>query len=195
MAHSSSPESPARFTGPERTLLLDTAADSIEYGFHRREPLPVDAARFPPALRAKRGTFVTLLRDGDLRGCIGTIAARDPLIVDVAGNAFQAAFRDPRFPPVLIEELDHLAISVSVLTPPRTFPVESEEDLLEQLRPGVDGLILDDGIHKATFLPAVWESLPAPRDFLHHLKQKAGLPDGHWSRDIVCSRYTAEVIR
>jgi AmmeMemoRadiSam system protein A len=194
MAHSSSPEASSSFTPSERTLLLDTAADSINYGVHRSEPFPVVTARFPEPLQMVRGSFVTLKKEGELRGCIGTIEALQPLIVDVAENAYRAAFRDPRFPQVQLDEVECLRISISILTAPACFPVDSEADLLRQLRPGVDGLILEEGSKRATFLPTVWESLPSPRDFVLHLKRKAGWADNHWSPQMACYRYTTETV-
>lgn len=181
-------------TADQRTLLLDLAADSIEYGLHRDEPFPVKLDAFPPPLTVKRATFVTLTREGELRGCIGTLYAARPLVQDVARHAFEAAFRDPRFPPVSWTELDAMEISISVLTPTEPMRAASEADLLVQLRPGVDGLVLEEGFRHATFLPAVWETLPTPREFVEALKQKAGWPRGYWSDRMTAYRYTVQEI-
>jgi AmmeMemoRadiSam system protein A len=145
-------------------------------------------------LRQPGASFVTLTKNGELRGCIGSLQAHRPLAEDVAANALASALRDPRFPPVLPRELPDIRIEISVLSAPVDFPVKDEADLLQKLQPGVHGLIIEDGMHRATFLPAVWEQLPAPRDFLAHLKHKAGLPLHHWSPTLKCQVYTAQKI-
>ncbi len=179
-------------TPEERATLLAVARDSIAQGLERGSPLAVDPADYPEALRAQRAAFVTLHLAGDLRGCIGHLEAVAPLVRDVAENAYAAAFRDPRFPPVSPPEFGMLALHISVLTPPEPMTFSSEADLLAQIRPGVDGLILTDGRARGTFLPSVWESLPRPRDFLTQLKRKAGLPVDHWSDRVQVSRYETE---
>ncbi len=162
-------------------VLIDTARRSIVHGLEQGCPLPVRPEDHPMPLREQRATFVTLTRGGQLRGCIGMLEAIRPLIVDVAENAWAAAFRDPRFPPLRREEYPQIRVSVSVLTPPEDFPVRDEADLLARLVPGEHGLILEAGHHRATFLPKVWDELPDPHTFLAHLKLKAGLPADYWS--------------
>jgi len=137
-------------------------------------------------------SFVTLKKDGRLRGCIGTLEAYRPLAEDVRANAVHAALHDPRFPPLEARELPHVRIEVSLLTPPRPLPVDGEAELLRRLRPGIDGVILAYGARKATFLPQVWESLPDPRRFLAHLKMKAGLPPDFWHADLRVATYRVE---
>jgi len=176
----------------DRRLLLDLARSSIRYGLTHGRPQPVDPADYPPALRVPRAAFVTLNRTGRLRGCIGHLEASQALVRDVADNAYAAAFRDPRFPPLTEAEYEALEIHISVLSPPEPLPVVSEADLLQQMRPGIDGLILEEDHHRGTFLPSVWESLPAPEQFLAHLKLKAGLSPGYWSDGIRVARYTTE---
>lgn len=171
--------------------LLTVAAASIDYGLDRGDALPVAKGEFPPELRADRASFVTLKVDGDLRGCIGSARAWRPLVEDVAENAFRAAFRDPRFAPLSADERDRLGISISVLTPPVEIPCRSEQALLGMIRPGVDGLILEDGKQRGLFLPAVWETLPEPKDFVRHLKAKAGLAPDHWSASTRAYRFAA----
>ncbi|NOX92825.1 MAG: AmmeMemoRadiSam system protein A, partial [Gammaproteobacteria bacterium] len=127
-----------------------------------------------------------------LRGCIGSLEAHRPLVEDIAHNARAAAFSDPRFSPVTAQELPALEFHLSVLSPAVPLRFESETDLLEQIRPGIDGLVLEDGPHRGTFLPAVWESLPDAAQFLQHLKLKAGLPKDHWSDTLKISRYTTQ---
>lgn len=182
----------ARLDPTQRAALLRLARESIAYGLRHGRPLPVDASAYPEDLRVPRATFVTLEIDGELRGCIGTLNAHQPLVKDVADNAFNAAFRDPRFPPLRAEELDRLDIHISVLSPATPINFRDEADLIAQLRPGVDGVILHTPTHRGTFLPSVWESLPNAEDFLRHLKRKAGLPMDYWSPEIRVERYTTE---
>lgn len=137
-------------------------------------------------------TFITLTQHGQLRGCIGSLEAHRPLAEDVRHNAVAAAFRDPRFPPLSAGELDETDVEVSLLSPAHSLIFNSEPDALAQLRPDVDGVILEYSWHKGTFLPQVWEQLPQPQQFLEHLKAKAGLPAGFWSDDIKLSRYTVQ---
>ncbi|MFP4132095.1 MAG: AmmeMemoRadiSam system protein A [Thiohalospira sp.] len=154
------------------------------------EALPA-APPEPPALAEPGAAFVTLQREGRLRGCIGSLEAHRPLGEDVIANAQAAAFRDPRFPPLQPAELPGLHVEISVLSAPEPFPFTDETDLLARLQPGVDGLILEaDAGHRGTFLPAVWESLPEPRDFLAELRRKAGLPADHPLTEVRLWRYT-----
>lgn len=183
---------PSGLPEPERATLLRVARESIIRGLQAGEPLRVRVADHPAALRAVRASFVTLHGGDDLRGCIGHLEAVQPLVEDVAENAYAAAFRDPRFPPLRPEELGSLRIHVSVLTPPEPLPCASEAELLTRLRPGRDGLILEAGHRRGTFLPSVWASLPGPREFLHHLKLKAGLPGNGWPAQIRVYRYETE---
>lgn len=175
-----------------RAILLNVARQSIQFGLDEQRPLAVDVADYPDALRHVRASFVTLQQDGRLRGCIGALEARSPLVQDVADHAFAAAFEDPRFLPLRREEFPGLEIHISVLSPSEPLHFTSEEDLLVQLRPGVDGLILNYGQRRGTFLPAVWASLPDPYIFLAQLKQKAGLPLDFWSDELQIARYTTE---
>jgi AmmeMemoRadiSam system protein A len=176
----------------EHILLHQVAHEAIQHGLETGEHLLVDTPRYPPPLREHRASFVTLQKYGELRGCIGTLEAARPLVEDVAHNAFAAAFQDPRFPPLATPELAELEIHISVLTPAVPMSFESEQDLLRQIRPGIDGLVLEEGLRRGTFLPSVWESLPEARDFLNHLKLKAGLPPDYWSPTLHVSRYTTE---
>jgi AmmeMemoRadiSam system protein A len=173
-------------------VLLRVAARSIDRGLESHGPLPIDVQAYPPELRASRAAFVTLKRNGQLRGCIGSTRAHRPLIQDVAINARAAAFRDPRFKPLTPEENRGLAISLAVLAPPQPMTVATEDDLLTQLRPGVDGLILHHGGARAVFLPVVWRSFPEPRDFFRQLKDKAGLAPDAWSAEFRLARFTTE---
>jgi len=180
------------FPEHQRKLLLDTAWQSIQNGLANGKPLPVRAQAFEKPLSDPGASFVTLHKDGDLRGCIGSLEAYRPLINDVAENAFSAAFRDPRFPALQAKELEALTLDISVLSQPQAMTFDSEQDLLAQIQAGTDGLILQDKLHRGTFLPSVWESLPDRKLFLQHLKLKAGLPADHWSSEIQVWRYTTE---
>ncbi|MBI3775772.1 MAG: AmmeMemoRadiSam system protein A [Gammaproteobacteria bacterium] len=182
------------YTAAEKHTLLRVARDSIFQGLTNGRALDIDARNYSPALRKLRASFVTLELDNNLRGCIGTLEAKRAVVEDVAHNAFAAAFDDPRFAPLTAEEFARLALHISVLSPPELMTVDSEQDLQRQLRAGIDGLILDDGRHRGTFLPSVWESLPEPRDFIRRLKLKAGLPETTWSKSIKVLRYTTESI-
>lgn len=175
-----------------KQILRDIARASIRHGLAYGRALAINPAELPAALQQKAATFVTLEIGGELRGCIGTLEAQRPLAADVAENAFRAAFNDSRFPPLARNEEDQLAIHISVLSPPVLMRVRDEADLLRQLRPGIDGIVLTEGTRRGTFLPGVWEQLPEPRNFLAHLKQKAGLPADYWSPAIRVERYTCE---
>jgi AmmeMemoRadiSam system protein A len=178
----------------QRQLLLALAKSSIEHGLETGRPLSVKLEGYPAELTERRATFVTLTIDGQLRGCIGMLEALRPLVQDIAENAFSAAFRDPRFPPLAAQELPQLAIHLSLLSPAQPLEFTSEADLIRQLRPHVDGLILVEGPRRGTFLPSVWESLPNAANFLRHLKQKAGLPASYWSDTLQVFRYTTDYI-
>ncbi len=138
-----------------------------------------------PAFDQKLGTFVTLHLKGSLRGCIGSLEGTEPLRDNVHKNAINAAFRDPRFPPLGPNELPEVDIEVSVLTSPSALEFSSPRELTEKLRPGVDGVILKKGLAQSTFLPQVWEQLPQPEAFLSNLCQKAGLSFDAWEKEEV----------
>lgn len=176
-----------------QNILLALARASIAHGLNTGKALKVNLKDYPPELSEKGACFVTLERHGQLRGCIGMLEAVRPLAQDVAENAYAAAFRDPRFPSLTEEELAGLELHISVLTPAEPMQFDSEADLLRQLQPGIDGLILAEGPRRGTFLPSVWEQLPDPDQFLRHLKQKAGLPGNYWSDTLTVSRYRTQI--
>ena len=165
----------ARYTASERRLLLDTARAAIRHGLDTGRPPMVDLASCTEKLRQPGAAFVTLNRHGALRGCIGSLEPHRPLLEDVAMNAWAAAFQDPRFPQLNDLEFNEVDLHISILGPPQPLEFSDEQDLIAQLRPGIDGLIIRQGDRQATFLPAVWESLPEARDFLQQLKLKAGI--------------------
>jgi AmmeMemoRadiSam system protein B/AmmeMemoRadiSam system protein A len=184
-------EAKARLNKRYGRTLMAVASASIDYGLDHGDALPVAKGEFATELQAERASFVTLKVAGKLRGCIGSPRAWRPLIEDVAENAFRAAFKDPRFSPVTVAERDRLGISISVLTPAVEIPCRSEAALVRMIRPGVDGVILEDGNQRGLFLPAVWEALPDPKEFVRNLKVKAGLSPDHWSETTKVYRFGA----
>ena len=180
------------YSTQERLSLLQVALSSIESGLRSGTPEIINIQEYSRELCEPRASFVTLKKNQSLRGCIGSLEAHRCLVEDVAANAFAAAFRDPRFQKLGSEELDFVDIGISVLTPGEALTFDSEQSLLDMLRPGQDGLILQDGNARSTFLPAVWESLPQPEEFLRQLKIKAGLTADYWSETLKVWRYTTE---
>jgi len=182
------------FSDADKKQLLDLAKASIQYGLEHGNVITITLGNYPAHLQETRACFVTLHIATELRGCIGSLEAHKPLVVDIADNAYAAAFRDPRFGPLDEKEYPQLQYHISVLNPPEPLSFKSEQDLLKQIRPGIDGLVLSDHGHRGTFLPSVWESLPTAKEFLSHLKQKAGLPITYWSDTLTVDRYTVESI-
>ena len=161
----------AELDSRQEKMLLDVAFKSIQYGLDYGREMVIDVNDFPPPLREKRATFVTLKTNHELQGCIGTLEAHRQLVTDVCANAYAAAFSEPL-------ELHF----------------QTEVQLLGQLRPGIDGVILQQGSRRGTFLPSVWNSLPEKQKFLAQLKVKAGLSPDYWSDDIRAYHYTTHVI-
>jgi AmmeMemoRadiSam system protein A len=135
-----------------------------------------------PAFQEKRGTFVTLKTKGQLRGCMGCLTPSETILQGIQRNAINAAFNDPRFPALTSTGLDQAAIDISILTNPRELEYSEGSDLLEKLRPNIDGVIINKGLARSTFLPQVWEQLPRTEEFLAHLCRKAGLSPDEWKR-------------
>ena len=176
----------------DKNTLLGLARESISHGLMHGTVLPVSAESHSEALQKDGASFVTLHYNKQLRGCIGSLSAHQPLVNDVVQNAFNAAFRDPRFSPLGHDELKNVHIHIEVLEPAELLSFESEQALIAMIRPGVDGLVLKEGRLSGTFLPSVWSSLPDPEVFLQQLKRKAGLPENYWSDSIEVERYTTE---
>ena len=164
----------------ERSILLRLARQALENGVRRQLLGALDLSSLPARLREPGATFVTLTEGGALRGCVGALEAYQPLAEDVREHAIAAALQDYRFPPVLPQEVGRIEIEISRLTTPIPLEYEKLEDLLKLLRPGVDGVVLRDGLRRATFLPQVWEKLADPGGFLGHLCMKMGLDANHW---------------
>lgn len=176
----------------ERRQLLAVATESIGdvlLGREARRPQPQD---WTGAVAAPGASFVTLERDGDLLGCIGTLTPDESLIVDVARHALAAAFADPRLPPVTVADYEAMTVKVSVLSTPEAIPATNHAELMGQVRPGVDGLLVECEPRRATLLPTVWERLRDPREFLAALWQKAELRPGTWPPRTRVARYTTE---
>ena len=171
---------PDNLTLDEQKTLLRMARQAMECGVRREKLPPVDEAALSSHLRENGASFVTLTIGGDLRGCIGALEPRQPLVEDVREHAIAAALDDPRFPPVEEDELSRIQIEVSRLTRPILLEYKDATDLLSKLRPHVDGVILRDGFRRATFLPQVWEKIPDCAQFLNHLCWKMGADENTW---------------
>ena len=185
-------KSMSKLTDEDRKSLLELARTAIEVeinaGSKIRRP-----EKISPGLKEKRGCFVTLHKEGILRGCIGTIEPVRSLVFNVEENALNAAFHDPRFPAVEMDEVSDIDIEISVLTVPQKVDFKDGDDLKKKLKPKIHGVILSQGCHSATFLPQVWEQLPDRGDFLEHLCQKGGMGGGCWKdKDTTVKVYEAE---
>lgn len=167
-------------TNGEQQTLLRLAREAMEYGVRGKILPPLDKESLTPRLLAEGASFVTLTINHELRGCVGTLEAHQPLAEDVREQAIAAALRDPRFPPVDASELNRIRVEVSRLSAPQPLEYTSSADLPARLNPHVDGVILKDGRHRATFLPQVWEQIPDPVNFLNHLCAKMGVPKNLW---------------
>ncbi len=179
-------------TGEDKDILLKLARSAIDAELinNKKVERPGDIS---PALKEKRGCFVTLHKNGMLRGCIGTIEPAKSLVSAVEENALNAAFRDPRFPPLNKDELSFIDIEISVLTIPEILDFKDGEDLKRKLKPGIHGVILSRGWQNATFLPQVWKQLPDKKAFLEHLCQKAGMERACWQdKETIVKVYEAE---
>ena len=167
----------------EGKSLLEMARETIKNRLFNLEEPQIDLKDIPEIFQKRLGNFVTIHIGGNLRGCIGHIIPRYPLIEGIKENAINAAFKDPRFPPLTKGEFDRIEVEISILTPPKELPYTDAEDLLKKLRPGTDGVIIKKGFYEATFLPQVWEQLPKKEDFLSHLCLKAGLSSDSWKTE------------
>jgi uncharacterized protein len=171
---------PQTINNEDRQILLEIARRSMEASSRKRTLPQIRLADYSQKLQANGASFVTLTVQGSLRGCIGALEAYQPLIQDVVDHAAAAATEDYRFKPVSPSEIQMIAIEISVLTQPRKMTYISVEDMLEQLTPNEDGVILKDGRLRATFLPQVWDQLPIKEEFLSHLCSKMGAPANTW---------------
>ena len=172
-------------TEQDRLFLLHLARKTIEKAVNQHSLPTWDDQDLSETLKAKGASFVTLTKNGDLRGCIGTLEAHQSLVEDVREHAVQAALEDYRFPPVASDEIPQLHIEISRLTDPVPLKYERPEELPDKLQPDVDGVILKDGLRRATFLPQVWRQLPDADEFLSHLCMKMGSPADLWRRKVL----------
>lgn len=179
-------------TQEQQLQLLDIAKQSILYGLENGQSLIINPDQLEAVMQEHKASFVTLHRNGKLRGCIGVLEPVRPLALDVANNAFSAAFSDHRFNAVSRNEINDLDIHISILGSSSEIDFNSEKDLVSQLQPDIDGLILSYRHYRGTFLPSVWESIKDPQVFLNHLKVKAGLDSSFWSDEIKVKRYSVE---
>ena len=170
---------------PEQGQLLvklarHTLSQQLSKQIPQKEIDSLNTSLTDPCFNSSCGTFVTLTIDGKLRGCIGNLTSNASVVSGVRQNAINAAFHDPRFSSLSLPELDRVSIEVSILSEPRPLDYREPADLLNKIRPHIDGVILRKGTASATFLPQVWEQLPQPQDFLTHLCLKAGLASDAW---------------
>ena len=172
-----------KISNEEGNFLLNVARETIKIELNKKKMPPIDWENISDTCKENLGTFVTLTIGGNLRGCIGHIIPRETLVEGIKENAINAAFRDPRFPPLSKKEFEKIEIEVSILTYPEEIPYKDAEDLLNKLRPEIDGVIIKKGFYEATFLPQVWEQLPRKEEFLSHLCMKAGLPANSWKNE------------
>ncbi len=176
----------------QRAVLLGIARRSIDTGIDGGHPTALPDGDYAEALMKPRGNFVTLRSGPELRGCCGSVWPKRLLAEDVWRNAYASGWHDPRFPVLLRKDVAGINIEISVLSEPERLAATAEEQLLQVLRPGTDGLLLETDDRRVTYLPAVWQQLPAAVDFLLHLKRKAGWQDDYWSSSIRCYRYEVE---
>ncbi|MDA7430182.1 AmmeMemoRadiSam system protein B [Primorskyibacter aestuariivivens] len=189
-----------RFSDPAEPVLSDAhrhdllraARHVLHLACHGRPSATLDMSSFSPRLHTVAASFVTLQRDGRLRGCIGSMAAHRPLVQDVVDNALRAGFRDERFQPITAKELPHLDIKISVLSRPAELSFSSDASARRAFDKGAHGLILTDGKHRGVLLPQVWDQIGTKTDFLKALKRKAGLPEDYWSASLRLFAFTSE---
>lgn len=174
---------------PQRQTILQFARDAIMQSLLGNKDIKINLKLLPTELLEKKGTFVTLNINGKLRGCIGSLSPQRPLILDIIHNAQAAAFQDPRFKPITLEEFKKVEIHISILTEARLMEINSRDELLAQLQPGVDGITLKEKGKRATYLPSVWEKLPEPQSFVTELRRKAGLEPEGWDESTQVLRY------
>lgn len=192
-ARQESDERLSQLSDEERKTLLSIAREALEEAVKGDRRNKLNLTDYSPRLQELRATFITLTKGDTLRGCIGALEPYLPLVEDVREHAVAAGLQDYRFPPVQVDELEEITIEISCLTIPQFLAYEDAEDLLMKLRVGIDGVILIDGAHRATFLPQVWEKIPSKEEFLEHLCIKMGAPPDLWRRkNLVVMTYQVE---
>ena len=186
----------SELSSADQAALLDLARDTIACGTDQAPPPLPAVEELPPPLQQPRATFVTLHKQGALRGCCGSLKAFESLARNVVRSANTAAFHDHRFSPVSADEVPDLDLHISILSEPTPLTFVTEADLVGQLRPPIDGVILVDTDlrRQGVFLPQVWEQIPDPQQFVRRLKRKAGLPEDYWSPWLEAKRFTVQLI-
>ncbi|MEG3641038.1 AmmeMemoRadiSam system protein B [Magnetococcus sp. PR-3] len=189
-------ETPVAEKAPDLSALPGLVRTHLQGVLEGKAGMDVQAlAKRDPMFEQPGATFITLTKNGQLRGCIGSLQAHRTLADDLLANGVSAALKDPRFPAVTREELDDLRVEVSLLTEPVKLVYSDTQDLLHKLKPGVHGVILSMGMRRGTFLPQVWEQLPTTEQFLNHLCKKAGLDGQCWKNNPEISVYTVEKVK
>jgi hypothetical protein len=180
-------------TKQEKDYLLELARKAMVEAVNGKKIQPIASESIPPRLKELGASFVTITKFGELRGCIGTLEPYLPLVEDVCEHSAAAALHDYRFPPVSPNELNDIHIEISCLTIPEPLIYEEPEELLTKIRPGIDGVVIKDGFHRATFLPQVWQKISSPAEFLDHLCMKMGASPDYWRRKkLKCEIYQVE---
>jgi len=179
----------------DQQQLLNIAQESIQNGLEHGKPLKIEHSEYSESLQNPGAVFITLKCSGLLRGCTGTLEAVYSLASAVAHFSYHSAFHDPRFPPLEFPELVNLSISISVLSPKEELSFTSEEDVINQIRPGTDGLVVEYSGQRGTLLPNVWDTISDKYDFFHTVKQKAGFERKFWSDGMRVFRYTTHIIK
>jgi AmmeMemoRadiSam system protein A len=174
-----------KLTVDDKETLLKLARQTIQLAVADKELPNIKLDEFSNTLTHNGASFVTLTLDGNLRGCIGSLEAHQPLVLDVREHAVQAALEDYRFHPVTVNEASEIKIEISHLSSPVPLRYDQPEALPVALHPGEDGVIIKDGYRRATFLPQVWQQLPNPEEFLSHLCSKMGAPADTWRRKML----------
>jgi AmmeMemoRadiSam system protein A len=182
------------YSAIERQQMLSAAKQSIKHGINRGTRIEINHLHYAKVLLDLGACFVTIKTGGLLRGCIGSLTAKEPLIDNLTYNAYSSAFHDPRFLPLNREEYAVMDIEISILSVAALIQCSSESELIDQLTPNIDGLTLRDGEQSATFLPSVWSQLVEPDNFVMELKRKAGFSDQYWSDTITAEKFTVQSI-
>lgn len=172
----------SKLTDQEGKYLLDLARKTIQQGLFKDKVATQGDEQASPKFSERRGTFVTLTINGNLRGCIGHIIPQETLLQGIRENAINAAFKDPRFNPLSLKEWEKVKVEISILTDPSPLEYSDGDDLLKKIRPNIDGVIIKKGYYQATFLPQVWEQLPDKKEFFTHLCLKAGMDGNEWKK-------------
>lgn len=180
---------PLPLSKEDQRTLLEMAREHIQMYLATQRNIRIEESRFSKPLQQITGNYVRLILDNKTRGAVGNLPGRQPLVADINQNAYDAAFEDPRFPPVTREEIRQIIIEITVLTHPQIIVVDNEQQLLDSIHPGEEGLLLSEGVHQSHLMPSDWRRFPDPATFVGELKRKAGLPQDYWSDTLHISRF------